>query len=140
MRISPANPDHVPVAGIPTDYFVTPPTYFYEIVMCLSTLLTGMVVVLVAKRASQSNASIARWLLGVVIFGPAGLVTLLALRERPRCQLCAVCSQRRPLSAAVCPHCSKPFPKPDTDGTEILLPMNSGTELASADAVSVTSS
>jgi hypothetical protein len=135
LRLFPEPARGVPVAGVPTDYFVTPPTYAYEIVMCLSTLFTAMVTVLIAKRASQSNASIVRWVLGVVIFGPAGLVTLLMLRERPRCQLCAVCSQRRPISAAVCPHCSKPFPKPDTDGTEILLPMNSGTELASADVV-----
>jgi hypothetical protein len=71
LRLFPGRARGVPVSGVPTDFFVTPPTYFYEKVVGLSLLIAAMVTVLIAKRARQSNASILRWLLGNVIFGPA---------------------------------------------------------------------
>ncbi|MGZ0173786.1 MAG: hypothetical protein ACKVHE_30095, partial [Planctomycetales bacterium] len=130
MRLFPDAADAPVSAGIRTDYFVAPHTYFYEIAMWLSTLTAALVAVLIGRRASQSRVSILRWSLGIVMFGPAGLVTLLAIRERPRSQECANCCQSRPLSDTSCPHCSKPFPKPEIDGTEILLPMNGASEVA----------
>ena len=51
-------------------------------------------------------------------FGILGVLTLIALEERPARERCPACGKRRAVSRASCEHCRAAWPAPALDGTE----------------------
>jgi hypothetical protein len=56
------------------------------------------------------------------VFGPTGLLLMLALQEWPARITCHSCNKPRLVTSACCEHCAAPHAAPGPDGTEIFEP------------------
>jgi hypothetical protein len=54
-----------------------------------------------------------------LVFGPIGVLLMLALREWPARIACPGCHKPRVATRNTCEHCGAPHARPRTDGTEI---------------------
>jgi predicted amidophosphoribosyltransferase len=54
-----------------------------------------------------------------LLFGPAGLLLMLAVQEWPARITCPDCRKPRAVTRDTCEHCGSPHASPAPDGTEI---------------------
>jgi len=89
-------------------------------VMLLLSQLSGWIARRTARRYGFTRRETVCWVCVAVLFGPAGLLSLLCLRDWPARQPCEECGKLRPVDRDVCVNCGNVLQPPATDGTEIL--------------------
>jgi hypothetical protein len=94
----------------------------YRGLILLSALACSLVCFLRARRYSLSFAGRLVWSLCGLLFGPAGLLLMLAVQEWPARVACPGCHKPRVVTRATCEHCGSPHAAPAEDGTEIFEP------------------
>jgi hypothetical protein len=90
--------------------------------MLLSALLSALVCLLLARRYAFSRAHCLGWTLCGLLWGPTGLLLMLALQEWPARIACPGCRQPRLVTNDRCEHCGAAHAAPAPDGTEIFEP------------------
>ena len=85
----------------------------------LTALASALVCLLVARRYAFSGPRLIGWSVSGFVFGPAGLLLMLALQEFPARVRCPACHQWRVVDRADCEHCGAAHALPARDGTEI---------------------
>jgi hypothetical protein len=91
----------------------------FTTLLLLTAAGCALVCYLLARRYSFSRARCIGWALGGFLFGPVGLLLLLALQEWPTLLDCPSCGQPRRADRACCEHCGAAHGVPARDGTEI---------------------
>ncbi|SIO62749.1 hypothetical protein SAMN05444166_7138 [Singulisphaera sp. GP187] len=91
----------------------------YRGLILLSALACALVCFLLARRASSSRAGRLVWTLCGLLFGPAGLLLMLAVEEWPARVACPKCGKPRVVTRDACEHCGVPHAPAAPDGTEI---------------------
>ena len=87
--------------------------------MLLSAAACAVTCVLLGRRATFGRARLALWSLCGLVFGPAGLLLLLALGALPARVRCPSCGRPRVVDRDRCEHCGAGHARPAPDGTEI---------------------
>ncbi len=85
----------------------------------LSAVISSLVCFLLARRYSWSRVRSFAWALCGLLFGPTGLLLMLALQEWPARIACPSCRRLRRVDRERCEHCGAPHALPARDGTEI---------------------
>ena len=111
--------ERLSIPGVPIESVVSPPSREFVIVMWASSLLSLLVTALLVWHWRFSRTSSLGWLAATAVLGPAGLLTLLTLRERVLNVACSGCHKPRPRTSERCPHCGQYFAEPERNGTEI---------------------
>jgi hypothetical protein len=91
----------------------------FATLMLLSAAACALGCFLQARRYSFSGARRLGWALCGFLFGPTGLVLMLALQEWPARLACPSCRQPRRVDRERCEHCGAAHARPVPDGTEI---------------------
>jgi hypothetical protein len=91
----------------------------FTALMVLSAAACALVCVLLARRYSFSRARGLGWALCGLLFGPTGLLLMLALQEWPARVSCPSCRRPRRVDRDRCEHCGAAHALPAPDGTEI---------------------
>ena len=91
----------------------------FGVVLLVGAVCWASVVFGIARRYAFTRHQAWWWAIGGFFFGPAGLLTLLALREWPARVACAACGRKRLVDRWQCEHCGADFPPPAPTGTEI---------------------
>jgi hypothetical protein len=91
----------------------------YIALMLLSAAVCALVCFLLASRYSFSRARCLGWALCGLLFGPNGLLLMLALQEWAARIPCPSCRQPRLVDRDRCEHCGAAHALPAADGTEI---------------------
>jgi hypothetical protein len=94
----------------------------YRALILLSALACAAICYLLAGRHAFSRAGRVRWALCGLLFGPAGLLLMLAVHQWPACVICPACRRPRVVTRDTCEHCGAPHGLPAPDGTEIFEP------------------
>ena len=89
------------------------------VVLLVEAALWSAVVYGIARRYRFAPREAAWWMAMGFAFGPAGLLTMLALREWPARAACASCGQMRLVDREHCDHCHAPWPPARCGETEI---------------------
>jgi hypothetical protein len=97
--------------------------------MLLSAAASAAACFLLARRSTFALARTAGWSLCGLVFGPVGLLLLLALQALPARVRCPRCGRPRVVNRDHCEHCGAAHATPAPDGTEIFE-----TNAAAADA------
>jgi hypothetical protein len=97
--------------------------FSYTALMLLSAAVCAVVCLLLARRAAMSRAQCIGWALCGLLWGPVGLLLLLAVQEWPARIACPACRKLRVVTRAICEHCGAPHAAPAQDGTEIFEEM-----------------
>jgi hypothetical protein len=71
------------------------------------------------RRYAFSRARRAGWTFCGVLFGPTGLLLMIALLEWPAQVACPKCRKLRVVTCDTCEHCGAEHAIPEPDGTEI---------------------
>jgi hypothetical protein len=87
--------------------------------MLASAVACALVCFLLARRHAFSPARRAGWSLCGLLWGPVGLMLMLALEEWPARVACPRCRKPRVVTQETCEHCGAPHAAPAPDGTEI---------------------
>jgi hypothetical protein len=89
----------------------------------LATLLSGLacaaLTLALARRYAFGRGATVVWTASNFLLGPAGVLTMLAVREWPAREACPACGRRRVVDRERCPACAAPPALPAADGTEI---------------------
>jgi hypothetical protein len=109
-----ANP--LSVAGVAADRNTV---LAYRGLILLSALACALTCFWVARRYSFSRTGRLGWSLCGLLFGPAGLLLMLALQEWPARIACPNCRKLRVVTREACEHCGAGHALPAPDGTEI---------------------
>jgi hypothetical protein len=91
----------------------------FTALMLLSAAACALGCFLLARRYSFSGARRLGWGLCGLLFGPTGLLLMLALQEWPARIPCPSCRQPRRVDRDRCEHCGAAHAPPEPDGTEI---------------------
>jgi hypothetical protein len=91
----------------------------YGVATFLTALACALVCLLLGRRYAFSGPRLIGWSVCGLVFGPAGLLLLLALQEFPARVHCPTCRQARVVDQAHCEHCGAAHALPAPDGTEI---------------------
>jgi hypothetical protein len=91
----------------------------FTALMLLSAAACALVCFLLARRYSFSQRRRLGWALCGLLFGPTGLLLMLALQEWPARIPCPACHRPRRVDRERCEHCGAPHARPAPDGTEI---------------------
>jgi hypothetical protein len=94
----------------------------YLALMLISASACALLCFVLARRYSFSRARCIGWPLCGLLFGPTGLLLMLALEEWPARIACRSCRQPRRVDLDCCEHCRAPHALPAADGTEIFEP------------------
>ncbi len=94
----------------------------YVVGMLLNALLGAASCYWLARRYAFSPARRLSWSCCGFLFGPVGLLLLLAIHDRPARIACPVCCRLRIVTRDTCEHCGAPHATPQADGTEIFEP------------------
>lgn len=95
----------------------------YRGLILLSALVCALACFLLARRYSFSLAGRLAWSLCGLLFGPAGLLLMLAVQDWPARVACPKCDKPRVVTRDACEHCGVPHAPPAPDGTEIFDPI-----------------
>jgi hypothetical protein len=100
----------------------TPPgqTWGFASLMLLAALLSGLICFLLCRRYAFAPAVCVSWACCGLLFGPLGLLLLLAVQQWPARLVCTKCCALRVVTLQSCEHCGAAHAVPDPDGTEIL--------------------
>jgi hypothetical protein len=93
--------------------------FSYAAWMLLAAGVSALVCLLLARRYAFSRARCLGWTLCGLLWGPAGLLLLLALHEGPARIACPRCRKPRVVTRDLCEHCGAAHAVPAVDGTEI---------------------
>jgi hypothetical protein len=85
----------------------------------LSAVACALACLVLARRYWFSRARCIGWTVCGFLFGPTGLLLMLALQEWPARLPCASCRQARLVDRDRCEHCGAAHAAPAADGTEI---------------------
>jgi hypothetical protein len=88
-------------------------------ILIVGAVLSAVVVFIIARRYTFSRRQTLGWALAGLVLGPAGILTLLALREWPARVVCPSCGRMRVVDREACWHCSATFPPPPSAATDI---------------------
>jgi hypothetical protein len=91
----------------------------YRALIGLSALASALVCFLLARRYAFSRAGRLAWSLGGLLFGPAGLLLMLAVQDWPARVACPKCRKPRVVTRDTCEHCGAAHAAPTEDGTEV---------------------
>jgi hypothetical protein len=91
----------------------------YAALMLLSAGACALACWLLARRHAFSRARRVGWSLCGLLWGPAGLLLLLAVQEWPARVVCPGCRRPRVVTRDACEHCGAAHASPAPDGTEI---------------------
>jgi hypothetical protein len=94
-------------------------TLAFRALILLSGVACALVCFLLACRYAFSRAGRIGWSLYGLLFGPAGLLLMLALQEWPARIACPRCCKLRVVTRDTCEHCGAVHAAPAPDGTEI---------------------
>jgi hypothetical protein len=94
-------------------------TYGFTALMLVSAAVCGLVCFLLARRHCFARARCFGWSLCGLLFGPTGLLLMLAIEEWPVRIPCHSCDKPRDVSRGPCEHCGAAHAPPASDGTEI---------------------
>jgi hypothetical protein len=100
----------------------------FEAAVTVSAIVSALLTTLLGWRYGLGPKRILAWSLTNLLIGPAGLVVLLGLYERPTRELCTACGASRFADRRYCPHCNASLPPPLTDGSEIFEPQEDALE------------
>jgi hypothetical protein len=92
---------------------------FAGVVLLVGAVFWASLVFGIARRYAFTRRQAWWWAIGGFFFGPAGLLTLLALREWPARVPCAACGRKRLVERRQCEHCGAAFAPPKPTGTEL---------------------
>jgi hypothetical protein len=98
------------------------PVLAFEILTLLSAATCALVCFLLARRHAFSRARCICWAVCGFLFGPVGVLLMLALQEWPARVICPKCRKPRVVTLDNCEHCGAPHAPPTPDGTEIFEP------------------
>jgi hypothetical protein len=87
--------------------------------MLLSAAVCALMCFLLARRYSFFRARSVGWSLCGLLWGPAGLLLMLALQDWPARITCPGCRKLRLVTRDTCEHCGAAHAAPAPDGTEI---------------------
>jgi hypothetical protein len=90
--------------------------------MLLSAGVSALVCYLLTRRHAFARRHCLGWALCGLLWGPIGLLLLLALHEWPARIACPGCGKPRVVTRDRCEHCGAPHVVPAPDGTEIFEP------------------
>ncbi len=96
--------------------------FSYGALMLLSAGASALVCFLLTRRYAFSRPHRLGWALCGLLWGPAGLLLLLALQEWPARIPCPKCRRPRVVTRDLCEHCGAAHAAPAPDGTEIFEP------------------
>ena len=85
----------------------------------LSGLACAALTLALARRYAFGRRATIGWTVGNLLLGPAGVLTMLAIREWPARERCPSCGRGRVVDRDHCPHCAATPEPPPLDGTEI---------------------
>jgi hypothetical protein len=94
----------------------------FAALMLASSVVCALVCFLIPGRYAFSLTRRAGWSLCGFLFGPTGLLLMLALQEWPARIPCPKCRRLRVVTRDTCEHCGAPHFPPEADGTEIMEP------------------
>jgi hypothetical protein len=95
------------------------PVLAFIVLMVFSATVCALVCLLLARSYAFSKAGCVGWSLCGLLFGPAGLLLLLALQDWPARVACPDCRMPRVVLRDRCEHCGAPHASPPADGTEV---------------------
>jgi hypothetical protein len=87
--------------------------------MLLSAAACALACFLLTRRHAFSGARCVGWTVCGFLWGPTGLLLLLALQDWPARIPCPKCRKPRVVTRDTCEHCGAPHAAPAPDGTEI---------------------
>jgi 4-hydroxy-3-methylbut-2-en-1-yl diphosphate synthase IspG/GcpE len=90
--------------------------------MLFSALAAAAACGVLARRYAFSHAAAAGWTSTGLLFGPAGLLLMLAVQQWPARVACPACCRLRVVDREQCEHCGALHTAPAPDGTEIFEP------------------
>jgi hypothetical protein len=95
------------------------PLTVFVALMVGSAVACALTCLLLGRRYAFSRGRRIGWLLFGLVWGPLGLLLLLALEEWPARIACPQCRKPRVVTRDTCEHCAAPHAPAATDGTEI---------------------
>jgi hypothetical protein len=95
------------------------PLLTYRALILLSAVAAALFCFLLARRNSFSRGRCIGWAMCGFVFGPTGLLLMLALQEWPARIACPNCRKPRVVTRDTCEHCGAAHATPAPDGTEI---------------------
>jgi hypothetical protein len=87
--------------------------------MLLAAGVSALICFVLTRRHAFSRLHCVVWALCGLLWGPVGLLLLIALQEWPARIPCPKCSNLRVVTRETCEHCGAPHTAPAADGTEI---------------------
>lgn len=85
-----------------------------------SAAVSTIMVWLVGRRCAMKLRQQLLWIALTLPFGPASVLSLLALHAWPVRLRCKQCGSKRDIDCENCQHCNAPWPRPQHNGTEII--------------------
>jgi hypothetical protein len=85
----------------------------------VAAVLSALISFLICRRYALAKGVCIRWACCGILFGPLGLLLLLAVQQWPARLACPQCRARRVVTLATCEHCGAAHAVPEPDGTEI---------------------
>jgi hypothetical protein len=89
------------------------------VLICVMAVVSGAITYQLAGRFLFAPRQIRWWTTASVLLGPAGVLTLVALRDWPAREPCSTCGRKRVVNREHCEYCGAPFAPPARDGTEV---------------------
>jgi hypothetical protein len=86
----------------------------------LSAVICALVCFVLARRHAFSRQRCIGWSVCGLLFGPAGLLLMLAIQDWPARVVCPGCRKLRVVTRERCEHCGASHAAPERDGTEVL--------------------
>jgi hypothetical protein len=108
------------------------PVLAYAALIALAAVVSGVICLLLARRFAFSRARRIGWLVCGLLFGPAGLLLMIAIQEWPARLACPGCRKLRVVIRDTCEHCGAAHAAPVPDGTEIFDQVGAGQQRATA--------
>jgi hypothetical protein len=91
----------------------------FAALMLLAAVVCGLACFLLPRRYAFSRARRIGWALCGLLFGPTGLLLMIALLDWPALITCPKCRKLRVATRQHCEHCGAAHALPEPDGTEI---------------------
>ena len=101
-----------------------PPPVLLSINLAVVGLICIPVGLWLGRRYRFSAGAQAGWAVFNLLFGLPGVLGMLCVYEWPAREPCPSCQRLRMVGRAECEHCGAPFPPPEPNGTEILVPLD----------------
>jgi hypothetical protein len=95
----------------------------FAVSMLLASACSAFACFMLPRRHAFSQARRIGWALGGLLFGPTGLLLMIALLEWPAQVSCPKCRKLRVVTRDACEHCGAAHATPACDGTEVVEPV-----------------